>query len=410
MWNQIKTYIDSGKKLKMRGDQLIYLLGNEHFSGKLLFHNKKRDSIICFNDGEVLYSEEFKSYVEIIFDSLFMISSEQVAGDFKKMSWEEFLFSVVASFPQKIIEKLMTPYVGDYITLKPEAGNYPFIEKDFKLNFQGKNRLSVRSLMPGFSRTLYFLLLTQAAGIMKGAVKDESYRKKDSSKASLESFISEKEKVPDIFTLLNMKRRNKIDKILLKKNYFKIANILHPDKIISVDKVLYDRALDLMGRVNMAYDILKVEDDLDLLFELEEKFGYVKEKLQLENFKEYNTADGKAAFAEKIMEFYIAYSVYKTIYDNTNSFYILKKIVKVLPRVPDEKLPNKEEVTAMYGKIYVQKNIKDLDDTVYIIIAKANEKLGQIQIAIDTLKKYLALANSSNVKKYLERLEFYAKK
>ncbi len=410
MWEQIKAYIDSGKKLKIRGDQLIFLLGTENFTGTLTFHNQKGDFSIIFDNGSVSHSEPYKKYADVLFASLFTISSASASVATEKITWDEFLFYVISALPKNVVDSLIQPYANDYVTLKPEAGNYSFIASELKLNFNGKSKLSVRSLMIASPYVLYFLLLTQMAGIMKGAVKDDSYTKKNSPQMSLESFIAEKEKAPDIFTLLDMKRRTDIDKSVLKKNYFKIANLLHPDKMVNIEKSLHNRALDVMGRVNMAYDILKTEEDLNFLLELEQKFGYVKEKLQLENFKEYNTADGKAMLAERIMEFHIAYSIYKTIYDNTSSFYILKKMIKVLPKVPEEKLPRREELIAMYGKIFVQKNANDVDDTLYMIIAKSNEKLGNIQSAIDVLKTYLKSASSSNVKKYLERLEFYAKK
>jgi len=412
MWQKIKPYIDSGKKLKIKGDKLLFLLKKSGFKGALNFHSGGTVFAIYVN-GEALYSEfPPEKIANVIFSSLFTLTSEFLSSQ-KEYQTVEFLFAAIKSVPSNVIVKMLESYKNDAVTIKGDADELTFM-KDELDRYRGKQKFSVFSLIrdnPGF---LYFLLLTEYAAIIKSKhrrpeKKEGVTASKDdvSSAISFENYVSGKEKFGSFFDLLEVSVP--FTEKELRKNYLKVAQKLHPDILQKEPPEWQDRARELMIIVNKAYDFLKVSENVDTFVMLEKKYGKIKSGKRLDFLQELDKVARKADIAFNFGEYEIACTLYKTLYNESAIPLFLEKKIKAFHNTSIPKEIKNPEILDDLNTLLKQRGGR-LPLTHLYIMAEVFEADGRVAELKSLLNQIIKnFPKEDRAESWLHRVEFYEK-
>lgn len=459
MWDKLSPYIDSGKKLKIKGDKLISLLIKNKFSGTLsLCHNQGTDTISFIEDS--VYSSKEPEYIAfVLFNSMFLLSSKKdINGE--KDNASKFLYRVVSAFPEQIVRSMLDSHISDFFSIKPDTAKMTFLSEHMK-KFVGKKKIPLVSVIEHESKTAYFLLLTENAAIIKPteeeakAIKEEvdkmpghrpseiktedkpapqpildkpvvekpAAEKPDEFKPeSFDRYLSKLEKQKSIFEMFGVDENTAPEE--LHKNYIKIVQRLHPDRLSGESEQNRSKATELITVINNAYSILKDEEKRKRLVDLQKKYGNIRTKDQFEHFDEVHNSFIKAEALLKFREFMVAYKIFLELYNLTGLPQVLEKVIiayhagrRSETQDKDDRPASKREVKdeqleRLIGYYEKLKELKpNVPTEILYITVEAYESAGNTQKAIDMLKEIQRRDPTDRMASgWMKKLKMYEKK
>ena len=241
----------------------------------------------------------------------------------------------------------LKPYAADYFSIKPEAAKLLFLHEDLK-PFVNQKKIEIFSNLKKSYRVIYFLLISQSAVILQAtdeerAKIEEKISKSDifSEKAAVEEEVVEKQKTPqssavrseeedlqiflnaherynDVFQLFGLKD-NKFDEKSARREYVKIMQKVHPDRLSGFPPALANRAKEFLQLVGECYELIRNPEVGEDIGRLMAKYGPIKSRREYQRIKEYDSAMMKATALAKIGSYEAAAKVFDFIYKETKN-------------------------------------------------------------------------------------------
>ena len=416
----ISPYIDSEKKLHIRFEKLFSLLSSCGFSGKINVLNSGEPFFIILSKGSVWTDKSMNLLGNLSKAALFKVESA-VSDDMKKGMKEydgkEFLFSVILSMPRERVLEVLKPYATEFLSIKPEAAKLFFLHDDLQ-PFVGQKRSEIFSNLKKSYRTIYFLLISQLAVIVQATDEErakitEKLNKSDifSEKAAAEEvfekvaqekkqealseedeikmFLNANEHYTDIFQLFGLK--NKFDERVARREYIRIMQKIHPDKLVGISPNTALRAKDFLQLACECYELIRDPEVASDIERLMQKYGPIRSKAEYLKIKEYDSAMMKATALAKIGSYDAAAKVFDFIYKETKNPAALEQknlaLWKLAPKWNKlEKADKYKEIRDDFVKISM---IKELSFESMYILAEIYEYFEDIPDALKVLDNIL---------------------
>ncbi|MBP5591993.1 hypothetical protein J6Y50_09115 [bacterium] len=416
----ISPYIDSEKKLHIRFEKLFSLLSSCGFSGKINVLNSGEPFFIILSKGSVWTDKSMNLLGNLSKAALFKVESA-VSDDMKKGMKEydgkEFLFSVILSMPRERVLEVLKPYATEFLSIKPEAAKLFFLHDDLQ-PFVGQKRSEIFSNLKKSYRTIYFLLISQLAVIVQATDEErakitEKLNKSDifSEKAAAEEvfekvaqekkqealseedeikmFLNANEHYTDIFQLFGLK--NKFDERVARREYIRIMQKIHPDKLVGISPNTALRAKDFLQLAGECYELIRDPEVASDIERLMQKYGPIRSKAEYLKIKEYDSAMMKATALAKIGSYDAAAKVFDFIYKETKNPAALEQknlaLWKLAPKWNKlEKADKYKEIRDDFVKISM---IKELSFESMYILAEIYEYFEDIPDALKVLDNIL---------------------
>ncbi len=425
MWDKITPYINTGKKLKIKGDKLIAILLQNRFRGTLYVHAGPMNDEIVFED-EKAFSPKSPSYFAFsLQNSLFSLSTNS-APKGPGIDAYEFLFEVVKAYPEDMLKHLLDQYKTENVTMKPEVSRFSFIKEHLE-KYAGKSSFPALTLYIEQVHILYFLLLTESAAILRASdiekqrAAEEAQRRAEEAKEQsdrnaianvqewndLELFVRKIFKYESIQQLVGWV--DGIDMGEVHKNYLRFVQKLHPDKLQHAPDSLKEKAGELLAVINAVYPLIKEDDSRMKLLVLTKKYGNIRTKERFEELLEVDEMVLRADQLYKMQEFGKAYKYYVEMFGRTKAVWLLEKMVYAYynNKRPEQdaakgiKDDRRVSLEGKYMKIrdYVQR-LRDyktnLPLEILYILADVYEKERNIVMLRKTLQEILLIYPSEN--------------
>ena len=416
----ITPYIDSDKKLHIRFEKLFALLSACKFSGKINVFNGGETFFIIMGSARVWTDKPLNLLGNLSTKALFKVESA-VNDDMKKGMKEyealEFLFSVILNMPRERVLDVLKPYATEFISIKPEAAKLFFIHDDLQ-PFVGQKRSEIFSNLKKSYRTIYFLLISQLAVILPSTPEEkakiaEKLEKSDifSEKAAQEEivekvaaekkqetlseedeikmFLNANEHYVDIFQLFGLK--NKFDERIARREYIKIMQKIHPDKLVGISPNTALRAKEFLQLAGECYELIRDPEIASDIERLMIKYGPIRSKSEYIKMKEYDSAMLKATALAKIGSHEAAAKLFDIIYQNTKNPYALEQknlaLWKLAPKWNKLEKPDKyKEIRDDLVKISM---VRQLSFEAMYILAEIYEYFEDIPDALKVLDNIL---------------------
>ena len=344
----ISPYIDSEKKLHIRFEKLLSLLVSCGFSGKIDVLNGSETFPIFVSKGSVWTDKPMNLLGNLPKTTLFKVESS-LNDDLKKGMKEyeayEFLFSVILNMPRDRVLEVLRPYAAEFLSIKPEAAKLIFLHDDLQ-PFVGQKRSEIFSNLKKSYRTIYFLLISQLAVIVPATGEEraktaEKLSKSDifSEKAAAEEvvekvaaekkqealseedeikmFLNANEHYTDVFQLFGLK--NKFDERIARREYIRIMQKIHPDKLVGISPNTALRAKEFLQLAGECYELIRDPETADDIGHLMMKYGPIRSKTEYLKMKEYDSAMMKVTALAKIGSYEAAAKVFDFIYQETKN-------------------------------------------------------------------------------------------
>ncbi len=403
MFDKIKPFIDSGKKLKIRGDKLLALLISAGFEGTVMISGFGDEKIVLADNS--IFSEKKPEQLDLNSEKVkFTLFSDKFVTGEKWVPYQ-FLYNFINSLSKDFFNQIFAPMKDDFLTIKPESLLFPFLSVDLA-EYHGKKKISVLSAQK-HAPLFYFLLLTEYAAVIKVQKKEvvEIPAEEEDPLLKLVAFITEKEHAKSMWELLDVKPETA--ETALQRNYMHIVKILHPDRLMQVDSSIRDLATGVLAAASSAYSLLKDVEIRDRLITLEKKFGIIKTKEAFERFDEIDALASKADFAMKLKEFEAAYHIFETLYKETNLNFLLEKMVLSLKNVKMDKNEKNKKLLEYIEKIH---KAHVVTVNVLYVEAEINESVGNTAKEKEILQKILKFyPGEIHAQSMLKKLEYYEK-
>ena len=416
----ISPYIDSEKKLHIRFEKLFSLLSSCGFSGKINVFNGGETFFIILSNGSVWTDKPLNSFGNLSKNALFKVESA-VSDDMKKGMKEydgkEFLFSVILSMPRERVLEVLKPYATEFISIKPEAAKLLFLHEDLQ-PFVGQKRSEIFSNLKKSYRTIYFLLISQLAVIVQATdeervkiaeklskfdifsekaaqeeivekVAQEKKQETLSEEDEIKMFLNANEHYTDIFQLFGLK--DKFDERIARREYIRIMQKIHPDKLVGISPNTALRAKDFLQLAGECYELIRDPEVASDIERLMVKYGPIRSKAEYLKIKEYDSAMMKATALAKIGSYDAAAKVFDFIYKETKNPAALEQknlaLWKLAPKWNKlEKADKYKEIRDDFVKISM---IKELSFESMYILAEIYEYFEDIPDAIKVLDNIL---------------------
>ena len=416
----ISPYIDSEKKLHIRFEKLFSLLSSCGFSGKIEVFNGGETFFIILSNGSVWTDKPFNLLGNLSKNALFKVEStiaEDMKKGLKEYDCSEFLFSVILNMPRERVLEVLKPYATEFLSIKPEAAKLIFLHDDLQ-PFVGQKRIEIFSNLKKSYRTIYFLLISQSAVIVQATMEErakttEKLNKSDifSEKAATEELVekvaaekkqealSEEEEIKmflnanehytDVFKLFGLK--DKFDEKIARREYIKIMQKIHPDKLVGISPNTALRAKEFLQLAGECYELIRDPEVAADIRHLMMKYGPIRSKTEYLKMKEYDSAMMKATALAKIGSYEAAAKVFDFIYNETKNPAALEQknlaLWKLAPKWNKlEKADKYKEIRDDFVKISM---VKDLSFESMYILAEIYEYFEDIPDAIKVLDTIL---------------------
>jgi len=344
----ISPYINSEKKLHIRFEKLFSLLSSCGFSGKINVLNSGEPFFIILSKGSVWTDKSMNLLGNLSKAALFKVESainEDMKKGMKEYEAQEFLFSVILNMPRERVLEVLKPYATEFISIKPEAAKLFFIHDDLQ-PFVGQKRSEIFSNLKKSYRTIYFLLISQLAVIVPSTPEEkakiaEKLEKSDifSEKAAQEEivekvtqekkqetlseedeikmFLNANEHYTDVFQLFGLK--DKFDERIARREYIKIMQKIHPDKLVGISPNTALRAKEFLQLAGECYELIRDPEIASDIERLMMKYGPIRSKTEYLKMKEYDSAMLKATALARIGSYDAAVKVFDFIYKETKN-------------------------------------------------------------------------------------------
>ena len=416
----ISPYIDSEKKLHIRFEKLFSLLSSCGFSGKIDVFNGGETFFILLSNSSVWTDKPFNLLGNLSKNALFKVESvinDDMKKGLKEYDGSEFLFSVILNMPRERVLEVLKPYATEFLSIKPEAAKLIFLHDDLQ-PFVGQKRIEIFSNLKKSYRVIYFLLISQSAVIVQATDEErakitEKLNKSDifSEKAATEEivekvaaekkqetlseeeeikmFLNANERYTDVFQLFGLK--GKFDEKIARREYIKIMQKIHPDKLVGVSPNTALRAKEFLQLAGECYELIRDPEVADDIGHLMRKYGPIKSKTEYLKIKEYDSAMTKALALSKIGSYDAAAKVFDIIYKETKNPTALEQknlaLWKLAPKW--NKFEKAEKYKEMRDELVKISMIKELSFESMFILAEIYEYLEDVTDAVKVLDMIL---------------------
>ena len=428
MNNPLASLTDSGKKIRIRPDKLFSQAFLSGFNGTIDDTNGENFKIV-FEDNRIYSKKDPATIANIDDKTLFSLYSKvdnDVKESCKPVSSLEFIYNIVINLDKKKVLSFFEPVILEQFSIKPEAGELDFL-KDELSPFRGESVFEIYSNIRKHFTVIYFLLLTRYAGVVRSdekvraKIKEKFERsgifKEDAPKepihveteeAKLISYLTTHEKFKNIFHLFELQPDFEEEKELHRK-YLKIAQKIHPDKLVGMPQDLRERADSFFRVVNDNYKLLKDPELRKHIAKLMKKYGTIK------NFDDYNkiNAYDKAIFKGKTLARIGAHkdavAVFDEIYKQTKQpealeFKLLSKW-KLAEKMLDKE--KREEYPKLKEELGYLKQLKDPTLNILFILVEINDFLHNYKDAIKMIDLILKIFPTNFKAKGLKKKIMY---
>ena len=416
----ISPYINSDKKLHIRFEKLFALLLTCGFSGKIVVFSGAETFPILVSNGSAWTDKPMNLLGNLPKTTLFKVESEFDGGmkkGMKEYSAEEFLFSVILSMPRERVLEVLKPYATEFISIKPEAAKLMFLHEDLQ-PFVGQKRNEIFSNLKKSYRTIYFLLISQLAVILPStpeekakitekldksdiftekaaaqemAEKVENEKKKEemSEEDEIKTFLNANERYNDVFSLFGL--QGKFDDKVARREYIKIMQKIHPDKLVGISPNTALRAKEFLQLAGECYELIRDPEIAKDIEHLMIKYGPIRNKNEYLKIKEYDSAMTKATALAKIGSYDAAAKVFDYIYKETKNPGALEQknlaLWKMAPKW--NKLEKPDRYKDIRDDLVKISMVKELSFESMFILAEIYEYLEDVANAIKILDMIL---------------------
>ncbi|HNT26990.1 MAG TPA: hypothetical protein PKH10_02315 [bacterium] len=421
MWDKISPYVNTGKKLKIKGDKLIAILLQNRFQGTLFGHAAMGTDEIVFKDDQIYSSQSPSYYTFALQNALFSLASAAAETKATGRNGYEFLFEVVKGYPADMLQKMLEPYKTENITMKPEVAQFSFLREALE-PYAGKQSFSVVSLFMEQIHTLYFLLLTEQAAVLKASAAEREYATEEEKRRAeeeklqkdratismseewldLDRYVKRAFKYESVFSLFSWKEGDDLGGA--HKIYLGFVQKLHPDRIQNAPERLREKANELLAVINSVYPLLKDDELRAKMLALTKKYGNIRTKERYEELLQVDELIIRADALFKLGEAGKAYKIYVEMYGRTKVSWLLEKMIYAYyhNRRPEEDaakgIRDGRRVTpeGKYMKLrdYIQR-LRDFKSAlpleILYILAEVYEKEHNIVMLRKTLQEILVL-------------------
>jgi tetratricopeptide (TPR) repeat protein len=403
MSEAISQYINSEKKLKIRIEKLLSTLHLSKFSGTVNVINGEDRFKITVTEGKSYCERSLLQLATLPPSTIFTLKTELPDGfriNLKEYDSLDFIFRIVENIDRSHIVAMIKPIATEYFSIRPEASSLIFLHDELE-SFIGQKKIEIFSNFKKHYRTIFFLLLTRFASVVKATDEeranisemlarsnmfDEKIPEEEtvevvrdqSEDQKLTNFLDINEKFKDVYHLFGLSFD--FDEKMLHNAYLKIVQRIHPDMLRDVMAVNRERAEKFFRVVSENYELLRNREERADIEKLMKRYGPIKSRTDYTRMKEYDEAIFKGTALLRLGNFEAAAEIFGLIYDQTKNPDALEKkilaIWKKSPRWNDfEKAikfpPIKEDIMKLTM-------IKDPDIELLFILAEIYEFLKMI--------------------------------
>lgn len=429
MNNPLTLLTNSGKKIRMRPDKLFSQVFLSGFNGTIDATNDENFKIVFENDR--IYSEKDAAAIAKIDDkTVFSLNSEvdnEVKERCKPVNSIEFIYNTVVNLDKKTVLSFFEPVILEHFSIKPEAGELEFLKAELA-PFRGEPVIEIYSNIRKHFAVIYFLLLTRYAGVVRSDEKDrekikEKYERSglfkeeipeepipvETEEEKLTNYLNTREKFKDIFHLFELQPDFKEEKELHRR-YLKIAQKVHPDKLVEMPNDLKERADSFFRIVNDNYKLLKDPEIRKDIAKLMKKYGNIKNFDDYSKIKAYDKAVFKGKTLAKIGAHKDAVAVFDEIYKQTKQpetleLKLLSKWKLAEKMLDDEK---RVEYPKLKKELEYLKQLKDPTLDILFILVEINDFLQNYKDAIKMTNLILKIfPNNFKAKGLKKKIMYY---
>ena len=428
MNNSLASLINSDKKIRMRPDKMLTQLFLSSFSGTVEVSNGGSFKIVIKDKNT--YCEKNSETIANNEKAVFSLSSEvdeEIRKNFKPVEILELIYNIILHLDRKKVMSFFEPVILEQFSIRPEAGELKFLKDELE-PFRGKPVIEIFSNIRKYYTVIYFLLLTRFAGVVRS---DEAVRKKiaekfersglfkegdiddpveiETEEEKLINYLTAHEKFKNVFHLFELEP-DFDDEKELHKRYLKIAQRVHPDKIVDINEDIKERANKFFRIVNDNYKILKDPELRKHIAKLMKRYGNIKNFDEYNKIKAYDKAIFKGKTLARIGAHKDAVVVFDEIYKQTKQPDALE--FKLLSKWKiAEKMTDKEKM-AEYPKLKEEftylKQLKDPTLEVLFIIIEMDDFLKNYSDAIKIVNLILKLfPNNYKAKGLKKKIMYY---
>ena len=429
MSNPLDSLINSGKKIRIRPDKLFSQAFLSGFNGTIDVTNGENFKIVFENNK--IYSKKDPAAIAKIDDkTVFLLYSQvdtNVKESCKPVSSLEFIYNTVVNLDKRMVLSFFEPVILEHFSIKPEAGELEFL-KDKLAPFRGEPVIEIYSNVRKNFAVIYFLLLTRYAGVVRSDEKDRAKIKDkfersglfkeeipeepvhvETEKQKLINYLTAHEKFKNIFHLFELQPDFEDEKDLHKK-YLKIAQRIHPDKLVDIPNDLRERADSFFRVVNDNYKLLKDPEMRKDIAKLMKKYGNIKNFDDYNKIKAYDKAVFKGKTLARIGAHKDAIAIFDEIYKQTKQPEAME--LKLLSKWKlAQKMLDKEkhvEYPKLKEELGYLKQLKDPTLDVLFILVEINDFLKNYKDAIKMIDLILRIfPNNFKAKGLKKKILYY---
>jgi len=412
MSNPLAALIDSGKQIRIRPDKLFAQAFLSGFNGTVKTSGDE-DFLILFDSGKIYCEKDAATVANLSETSSFLLLStidDKIKNSCKPIKTLEFIYNIIVNLNKRKVLSFFEPVILEQFSIKPEAEELKFLKDELE-PFRGEPVIEILSNVRKHFAVMYFLLLTRFAGVVKseekvrkklqekveksGMFKEEELEKPvvvESTDEKLVNYLTAHEKFKNVFHLFELQPDFKDEKELHKK-YLKIAQKVHPDKLIGINEDLRNRADAFFKIVNDNYKILKDPELRKDVAKLMRKYGSIKNLDDYNKVRAYDKALFKGKTLARIGAHKDAVVVFDEIYKQTKQpdameFKLLSKWKVAQKMKVDEK---KIEYPKLKEELGYLKQLKDPTLEILFILVEINDFLKNYSDAVKMINLILKI-------------------
>jgi tetratricopeptide (TPR) repeat protein len=398
MSDVISHYINSEKQLKIRIEKLLSTLHLGKFSGIVNVIGREDRFNIIITGGKSYCERPLLQLAKLPPDTFFMLKTELPEGfkmNLKEYDSLDFIFRIVENIDRSYIVASIKPIATEHFSIRPDASSMNFLHTELE-SFIGQKRIEIFSNFKKHYRTIFFLLLTRFASVVKStdeeranivemlnrtnmfdekAGDDETVEQvfELSEDQKLVNFLDINEKFKDVYHLFGVS--SDFDEKALHNSYLKIVQKIHPDRLGDVIAINRERAEKFFRVVSENYEMLRNPQERADIDKLMKRYGPIKSRTDFTRMKEYDEAIFKGTALLRLGNFEGAAEIFGLIYDQTkNPDALEKKVLAIWKKSPRW---NDFEKTIKYPPIKEDilklTMLKDPDIEVLFILAEIYE-------------------------------------
>lgn len=406
----ITQYANTEKKLKIRIEKLLATLFLSKFTGTVTGITPNEQFNIVISAEEKSYTDKsIMSLASLIDSTLFTLKTEIPEGykiNYKEYESLDLIFKIVENIDRSHITALLKPVAAEHFSIRPEAGKLVFLYNELE-PFIGQKRIEIFSNFKKHYRTIFFLLLTRFASVIKSTdeervaiskmlgrsnmfddkTEDEVIEEDigETKDQKLASFLDVHEKFKDVFHLFGLNPG--FEEKFLHKEYLRIVQRTHPDKLRDVSSVNRERAEKFFRTVSENYELLRNPDERAEIEKLSKKYGPIKSRTDYTRMKEYDEAIFKGVALSSLGNFEAAAEVFHHIFEQTKNPEALERKINAIWKKSSKwnDFEKSIQYPAIKDDVLKLTTITDVDIETLFILAEIYEFLKLIPDCMKTL-------------------------